>query len=236
MTSPDPGDDDPDVILRNWYDNHYSTVAATGRGSVFHRYMHRAMERRFGIGLAFSRVLEVGGNRGEHIPFVRHQYDEYVLTDLHPPQVDTALAADTRRRTESCDVLDMPYASGSFDRLIATCLLHHVDSPLRAAQEMRRVTREDGGVVTILVPTDPGLAYRAARALTSGRAARRHGVFELHRLVSALDHRNHFGSIDAQVRHVFRRDELAVDWMPWRLPSFTINAFVVFNATLRPRA
>ena len=200
----DSGTEGPDEIIREWYDEHYSLISASADGSFFSRYMHRRMEHRYGAGDSFDRVLEVGGNRGEHIPFVRHAFGEYVLTDLHPPTLDPALSIDPRVSTLVCDVASMPFDTGYFDRVIATCLLHHVDSPLRAAQEMRRVTRT-GGVITILVPTDPGLAYRVGKAATSGRAARRAGLSERHRLLGALDHSNHFVSIKEQVRHAFRK-------------------------------
>lgn len=224
-------EDDPQLIIRDWYDNYYSTVSATaGEDSIFNRYMHRAMERRFRPSDHFGRVLEVGGNRGEHIPFVRHGFDEYLLSDLHPPDLLPKLESDPRIRTESCDVADLPHRDESFDRVIATCVLHHVDSPLRAVHEMRRVTRP-GGAITILVPTDPGLAYRVGKALTSGRAARRAGLGERHRLLGALDHRNHFASIKEQLRHGFRSDEVMIDWLPWRVPGMSLNAFTVISVT-----
>jgi phosphatidylethanolamine/phosphatidyl-N-methylethanolamine N-methyltransferase len=225
-----PVDDDPELIVRDWYDNHYSQVSATADGSFFSTYMHRAMEHRFDEHDSFDRVLEVGGNRGEHVAFVRHRFSDYLLTDLYPPKLIPALAADPRIRTEVCDVSDIPEPSGSFDRVIATCLLHHVDSPFKAAQEMRRVAAA-GGNITILVPTDPGLAYRAGKALTSGREARRAGLGERHRLLGALDHPNHFSSIKEQLRHVFRDDRLSIDWRPWRVPSLSLNAFTVFTVT-----
>jgi SAM-dependent methyltransferase len=225
---PDP--EDPDAIVRDWYDNHYSLVSATADGSFFHRYMHQAMEHRFDGIRSFDRVLEVGGNRGEHVPFVRHSFLEYILTDLHQPNLDPNVASDPRIRTDTCDVADLPYPSRSFDRIISTCLLHHVKSPFRAAREMRRVAR-DGGVITILVPTDPGLAYRLGKAVTSGRAARRAGLSDKHRLLGALDHPNHFLSIKEQLLYVFRTDDVSVEWLPWRLPSVSLNAFTVFTVT-----
>jgi SAM-dependent methyltransferase len=228
----DPIHDDPDDIVRSWYAEHYSDVTATADGSVFQTFMHRAMERRHGPDRTFKRVLEVGGNRGEHVPYVKHRYDEYHLTDLRVPQVDSSLLADGRVRVQACDVASIPHDSDHFDRVIATCLLHHVDSPFRSVQEMRRVTR-DGGVITVLLPTDPGFAYRAGKALTSGRAARKRGIAAEHRLIGALDHRNHFGSIWEQLRYVLRLDRTTVDWMPWRVPSAQLNAFVVVNSTVR---
>jgi SAM-dependent methyltransferase len=232
MTEPTWSDiaDNPESILRDWYRNHYSAVSATADGSFFHTYMHRRMERRVDSTRSYDRVLEVGGNRGEHIPFVKHPFREYLLTDLHPPTLIPELAGDSRIRTEACDVADIPHPSASFDRVIATCLLHHVASPFKAAQEMRRVAAP-GGLITILVPTDPGLAYRVGRALSSGRAARRRGLTDRYRLLGALDHPNHFLSIKEQVLHVFRDDRLSIDWSPWRVPSMSLNAFTVFSVS-----
>jgi phosphatidylethanolamine/phosphatidyl-N-methylethanolamine N-methyltransferase len=218
-----------DAILGEWYDKFYSDVAATADGSFMARYMHRALERRHDPTQSFPRVLEVGANRGEHLAFVRHRYDEYLLTDIRAPQVPPELLSDPRIKTAISDVTDLPFESSSFDRVVSTCVLHHVGSPLEAALEMRRVTR-NGGVVSVLMPTDPGLAYRVGKAITSGRVARRHGIAPLHDLVGALDHPNHFRSIRTQLMHVFRDDAPEIDWFPWRLPGVEVNAFVVFHA------
>ena len=222
-----PGED-PASILADWYGEHYSSVTATADGSVFHTYMHRAMESRQGPQASFPHVLEVGGNRGEHVPFVRHQFADYLVTDLRLPVLPDPLRADSRIRAEACDVMSIPQRDGTFDRVIATCLLHHVDSPLTAAREMRRVVRP-GGQLTILLPTDPGLAYRVGKAATSGRAARRAGLGDRYKLIGAIDHRNHFHSIREQLRYAFRHDTVGVDWYPFRLPSMSLNAFAVFT-------
>lgn len=163
---------DRETLLREWYEHHYSRLAATADDSPLAHYLHGAMERPFGPERRFARVLEVGGNRGEHVPYVRHHYGEYVLTDLREPVPGADLLDDGRLSVGACDVQDLPFDDSSFDRVIATCLLHHVADPLRAAEELRRVVRP-GGIVTMLIPCDPGMAYRAARAMTSGRAARR---------------------------------------------------------------
>jgi phosphatidylethanolamine/phosphatidyl-N-methylethanolamine N-methyltransferase len=226
--SPPRGESARDAILDEWYQKFYSDVAASADGSFMARYMHRALESRRDQTENFPRVLEVGANRGEHVAFVRHRFDEYFLTDIRTPQVPAQLLEDTRIKTAISDVTDLPYADFAFDRVISTCVLHHVDSPLQAALEMRRVTKS-GGVVSLLIPTDPGLAYRLGKALTSGRAARRRGIGPLHDLVGALDHPNHFRSIRTQLMHAFRDDLPQIDWFPWRLPGVDTNAFVVFH-------
>lgn len=219
-------------ILQEWYASNYNAVAASADGSFFARYMHAKLEAGIGPTAHFPRVLEVGANRGEHLGFVRHGYDSYVMTDLAVPLVEESVLADGRVELGACDVESLPYEDASFDRVVCTCVLHHVTSPLQAALEMRRVVRP-GGLVTILMPTDPSFAYRAGKALTSGRAAKKRGLAHQHDLVSALDHRNHVRSILTQVEHVFSDDQPRIRWYPWRVPTVELNAFLVYTAVRR---
>ncbi|WP_170219289.1 class I SAM-dependent methyltransferase [Nocardioides litoris] len=220
-------------ILRLWYERFYSSTSATANGSVFERYMHRAMEARHGASVSFSQVLEVGGNRGEHVPYVRHGFDRYVLSDLFPPDV-SGVDLDPRVEAETADVQDLPHDADSFDRVVATCLLHHVPDPFAALKELRRVVRPGGGI-TLLVPTDPGWSYRTAQRLTSGRAARKRGIGEFFELVHAVDHPNHFDSLQRQVRYVFRHDRVRTTWRPLGVPLWNLNLFTVTDVTVSAR-
>lgn len=225
---------DRDAVLRLWYDDFYSSVAVSAHGSLVQRYLHGSMEGHIAPSDNFPQVLEIGGNRGEHVPYVRHRYDRYVLSDLTLPDLSHLQVPDPRVEAAVADVESLPYDDAYFDRVISTCVLHHVSDPLVAFAQIRRVTRS-GGNVTVLLPTDPGICYRVAKTLTSGRAARRRGILPLYRLVDALDHRNHFGSLVTQLRHVFRDDEIAINWRPFRVPSWNLNAFAVVQITVRKR-
>jgi SAM-dependent methyltransferase len=220
--------DERDELLATLYSEVYSSTAVSATGSGAARYMHRTLERAFGPRASFPRVLELGANCGEHVPFVRHQFDEYVVTDLREPVLPAELAGNPKVRTAICDAGQIAFPSQSFDRVLATCLMHHVNDPLQVAREARRVTRT-GGMVTLLVPTDPGTAYRAAQAVTSGRTARRRGLGARWSLMHAVDHRNHFRSIRAQLRHVFQDDSTSVTWLPLHFPSVELNLLTVWQ-------
>ena len=218
--------------LSEWYEHHYSAVTATANGSFFERRLHRALERPFGQDRHFDRVLELGGNRGEHLRYVRHSFGRYYLTDLRLPALPGSAgdgrACNGRIQLARCDAEALPFADGAFDRVVTTCLLHHLPQPFRALSEMRRVTAV-GGALSLLLPTDPGFAYRAGKSLTSGRAARRRGIARQFRLVNAIEHRNHIGSLLTLARFAFREDTIEIDWHPWRFPSWNLNAFVVIT-------
>ena len=219
-------------VLRNWYTNHYSCLSASANGSPAEQYLHRAMERSHGSESFFNRVLEVGANNGEHMRYVRHQFREYWLTDISVPQIPAHLRADRRISVAACDAARLPFRDHEFDRVIATCLLHHVDNPLQVFQELRRVTRP-GGIVTIMIPTDPSFSYRAGVWLTSRRAAKRAGLETEMELVKALDHRNHYRSIATQGMCALAEEDVSIEYLPFRFPSIELNAFTVWQVTCR---
>jgi SAM-dependent methyltransferase len=88
----------------------------------------------------------------------------YVTADL-----DSPLAMD------KVDIMDMPYADGSFDAVLCNHVLEHVDDDRVAMQEIRRVLRP-GGWAILMTPID---ATRATTledpAITT--PAERHRVF-----------------------------------------------------------
>lgn len=222
-------------VLRLWYTSHYNCLSASANGSPMERYLHRSMERPHGPARTFGRVLEVGANNGEHMRYVRHHFREYWLTDLSLPRIPPNLRADPRIHVAACDAADLPFQDHAFDRVIATCLLHHVNDPLRVFQELRRVTRP-GGIVTLMIPTDPSFAYRAGVWLTSRRAAKKAGLENEMYLVKALDHRNHYRSIAAQGMRALAKDQVSVEYFPFRFPSVELNAFTVWRVTCQPEA
>lgn len=197
----------------------------SGAGGLLHRLLEAGQART-----ARPRVLEVGANRGEHLGFVRHPWDEYVLLDLTAP--DPSVTADwpDGARFVTGDAHALPFPDGHFDRTIMTCVLHHLEDPERALVELRRVTRP-GGRISILLPTDPGLAYRTVRALTSGVMARRAGRAVEERLSHAREHRNHYASLLIMLRHVMRSDTVRLRPFPTGLPVWNLNLVTVIQVT-----
>ncbi len=51
---------------------------------------HRIIEQAFGPEVEFASVVEVGAGTGRHLPFVRHQFQKYVATDLSSSMLDVA--------------------------------------------------------------------------------------------------------------------------------------------------
>lgn len=198
------------------------------------RASHRLVERGFGPRQAFARVLEVGAGTGEHFAFVRHGFDEYVLTDhdaelLHVARGKIGPAAAGRARFEVQSAGGLSYEDASFDRVLAVHVLEHLYQPHLAIKEWLRVLRP-GGVLSVLIPTDPGLAWRAGRHLGPRRSALAQGI--AYDYVMAREHVNPCTNLIGLLRHYCPRRREA--WWPLPLPSVDLNLFFAFHAVVAP--
>jgi ubiquinone/menaquinone biosynthesis C-methylase UbiE len=209
-------------------DSNYSSLL---QSSVM-RASHKLLEKTYDNKIHFGKVLEVGAGTGEHLPFVRHSFDEYILTDLDPKTLEVAKAKLSNRiegrvRFEVQTDKTLAYSDNTFDRLVATHVLEHIYKPHLALKEWYRVLK-NGGVLSILIPTDPGLAWRLGRHLGPRRNAIAQGVS--YDYVMAMEHVNSCNNLIAILRHYFPNSKEA--WWPLPIQSMDLNLFYAFHATI----
>lgn len=210
--------------LSRWYENNYGIINASANpGSFAFRYMHKSLEKEFKSNRGLD-ILEIGANIGEHISFVAKDFASYTCTDIRMTKFTNY--GDAKVKFQIADVENLPFENNSFDRVISTCLFHHLNNPVKGLQEIKRVTRV-GGYISILIPNDPGIMYRTLRALTTLRTAKRHGLLSEVQLVHALEHKNHYLAIKMLIGWVFRNENIKYDFKPFIFPSYNLNAMTV---------
>lgn len=139
---------------------------------------HALLERDFSPDKSFANVLEVGAGSGVHFGFVRHKFDRYVMCDASQKILDSIEVPkefEQKVETSVVDATALPYEDDSFDRLIATHVLEHIPSPHKVLLEWARVVKP-GGVLSLIIPCDPGLLWRLGRKLGPRRAGERAGL------------------------------------------------------------
>lgn len=189
------------------------------------RASHRLLEKQFTKKNHFSRILEIGAGTGEHFNFVNHDFDKYVLSDV---DMKTLEVAREKIKSKFGDKLlfevqsgdDLSYPDNSFDRLIATHVLEHIYRPHEAIKEWGRVTKNDG-ILSILIPTDPGIAWRLGRYLGPRKKSISQGI--AYDYVMAREHVNSCNNLIALLRHYFPTRTEA--WWPLKIPSIDLNLF-----------
>jgi ubiquinone/menaquinone biosynthesis C-methylase UbiE len=209
-----------------WEYGEYNQIMYSGVQSRVVLGWHKAMEKPFSDDCYFPRTLEVGAGEGQHFPFVKHAFDDYVMVDRRYPS--SGLLNSSKVRVVIGDAHRLPCAEESIDRLISTCVLHHLDSPESALNDWRRAVRV-GGQLTIFLSTDPGLVTRLGRKLTTGRKARKLRIDW--DLTMAREHRNHVGALVVQLRHVFRNDKVSYLGLPFPWRTWNLNHGLIFRIT-----
>jgi len=201
--------------------------------SAMMRASHRLAEKRFQKHEHFSKVLEIGAGTGEHLDFVRHTFDQYILSDLDAKTLEVAKGKlnarfGTKLMFETQSGESLSYVDNSFDRLIATHVLEHIYQPHLALKEWVRVIK-NGGVLSLLIPTDPGIAWRLGRHLGPRKNAVSQGI--AYDYVMAREHVNSCNNLIALLRHYF--PERTESWWPLPIPSIDLNLFFVCHAVIK---
>jgi phosphatidylethanolamine/phosphatidyl-N-methylethanolamine N-methyltransferase len=137
-----------DRLIEYYYLHFFDNTANKGLNGWLFDFTHKKMELlpsfKNGKKLReFSRILEVGAGLGQHFKFVEKSYSKYTMTD-----VNSVLMLKNNKESKLAkieykvaDVQNLPFKPGSFDRVIATCLLNHLNDTEKALSEMRRVKK-----------------------------------------------------------------------------------------------
>lgn len=197
------------------------------------RASHKLVEETFNERMHFGQVLEVGAGTGEHFAFVNHKFDNYTLSDLDPKTLQVAKQKFLNNNNGNISFetqigSQLKYPDNTFDRLIATHVLEHIYQPHLVLKEWRRVLK-DGGVISILIPTDPGVAWRLGRRLGPRKNAIKKGI--AYDYVMAREHVNSCNNLISLLYHYFPESKEA--WWPFRIASIDLNLFYSFNAIVK---
>jgi ubiquinone/menaquinone biosynthesis C-methylase UbiE len=225
-------------LLKDYYEKVYdkylfdSSIQSRGID-----YFEKLLEKNWTSDSNLINVLEVGAGKGEHLRYVKNlPTNSYVALDLRKVEVDVkslGLHLDFQRvvKFEQGDVHALKFDDNYFDRVSSTCLFHHLEDPLKALYELRRVTRT-GGQIRIAMPTDPGIANQIVKRFVSYPRLRKITSFDP-KLIYALEHRNHIAGLIQLIKTVFAEDSLQFEYYPLKVRSWNLNLAVVAGITVK---
>jgi ubiquinone/menaquinone biosynthesis C-methylase UbiE len=218
---------DQDAYFRVWSEMYERSNYDEGLAGHFLKKSHLWAERPYGPDVEFSSVLEVGAGPGIHARYVRHAFDHYWITDTKPPLLDRISVNNRSGKRGLVHVQEenataLSFADCTFDRLIAAHVLEHLIHPHLVLREWARVLKS-GGELTIVLPCDPGCAWRVGRALGSRQKFIKAGIDYDYWM--AREHVNAINNLVSLVRYYFRN--VSEEWLPFRIPSMDLNLFYV---------
>jgi ubiquinone/menaquinone biosynthesis C-methylase UbiE len=192
--------------------------------------VHRLIEIPYNEREDLRKVIEVGAGNGQHFPFVRHKFENYLMTDLDKDILPENSSLPQRISAMALNADNLVcIEDSSFDRLIATCLVAHLEQPSEALHEWRRVVRH-GGKISIYVAPEPGMLVRLVRLIFIFPKMRMRGVINPS-LLYYTQHRNHYMTISTLIDSVFEYDEVKKRRFPLHLP-WNFILFEIVDITL----
>jgi phosphatidylethanolamine/phosphatidyl-N-methylethanolamine N-methyltransferase len=209
----------------NYYSNFYHLMIgykAKGLSKFLSAYPHKLMESHFRDNSNLN-ILEVGVGDFEHLPFVAPNYKTYTGIDLRTPRNIKEIAKYNVTFVKS-DVHELPYPDNVFDRVIATCLIIHLNQPEEAIEEWLRVLKP-GGKITMYIALEPSILLQLLRKIYMRQKASKLG-FEGYDLFIARDHVTYGLRIINIINSKYSNNK-QIRFRPIPLPLWFINAFCV---------
>jgi SAM-dependent methyltransferase len=213
----------------------------------FMKYWHHELPRRYGAiecfnhnyplrhipPVAWCRTLELGAGIGGHLAF-----EPLELQDYHCIELRESMAEEIRRKypqvvtvTGDCQKR-IPYDDAYFDRIVVIHMLEHLPDLPAAVAEVDRVLTP-GGIFSVVLPCDPGIAYELARKISAER------LFTARYKVPYrwLIRREHINS-PSEILHVIKSRFEIFDkaYFPLLIPVINLNLCIGVTARKSTRA
>ncbi len=199
-----------------------------GLAAYFMNKSHEWCEKPFGADMHFERVVEVGAGTGVHLKTIKHSVKEYYLTDYSDESLAKAKENinvddyDFTIKFQQEDASKLSLPDDFCDRLIGTHVLEHLLNPHLVLQEWARVVKP-GGVISIILPTDPGFAWRLGRRVGGRSAFIKAGIDYDYWM--AREHVNPLNNLVSFINYYF--EDVKSSWHPLRIPSMDANLFYI---------
>ena len=210
-------------------DAKYKTHLYTGLLGYAMRYSHRKLEKFIGK-KKYSKVLEIGAGTAPHIDYLEHDYDEYFIVETSNHALEYYKKIKNIK-AQSYDGVNLPFDDNFFDRIIISQCLEHVNEPEKFLLEMMSKLKE-GGVLSISLPTDPGLLWRLGRLIIKHFIVNRtYNVSkEEYEYINATEHINSIFTLINLIRYNFK-NQIEEHYLPFRIKLLDINLFYIVHIT-----
>ncbi len=155
----------------------YDLDEAMHRGNIFERVFHRSRISFWLNKIDYSgkKVLDIGCNTGILlIPLLEKGVDivgiDISKSDITKARKKLRKAGFLTNKALVADAKDLPFKAGTFDIVLLSDILEHVDKPKLVAKETLRVVKRRG-LIYATVPNEwhPVIKYTWLRKLLSGR-------------------------------------------------------------------
>lgn len=195
-------------------------------GGHFLQKSHYLLEKNVPNLEGINTILEIGAGTGHHFPYVKQKFSKYIMTDGSEDMLEIAKEKYASEITDGVielgqqDATSISLDDNSVDRLISTHVLEHLVNPVDVLVEWNRVVRP-GGLISLVLPCDPGFLWRFGRHFGPRRNAKKQGLN--YDYLQAAEHVNSIYNLVVFIRHHF--EFVTESWYPAIVPLPDLNLF-----------
>ncbi len=207
----------------------YNTHLYTGLYGYVMRYCHRQLEK-FNQKEKYSKVLEIGAGNAPHLDYLRHEYDEYFIAETSSYAIEFYKKMKNVK-AYSYDGVNLPFENNFFDRIIISHCLEHTNEPEKFLLEIMSKLK-NSGVLSISLPTDPGLLWRLGKLFTKYFTAKR--TYKIssreYDYMLATEHINSIFNLISLIKYHFK-DQIEESFLPFKIKLVDLNLFYNVHIT-----
>jgi len=147
------------------------------------------------------------------------------MSDLRQEMLKSIDNSNPKVEVSVQDATKLNFSNDEFDRVIAAHILEHLPNPHLVLREWARVLKP-GGILSILLPCDPGIAWRLGQSLRSKSNFSSVGLN--YDYINAREHINSIGNLRVLIDFYFPENK-KVQWEPLKIPYYDLNLFYIVH-------
>ena len=207
----------------------YDVHIYKGINGIAIRYCHKKLECFKGKE-KYNNVLEIGAGTTPHIDYIKHKFDNYYIAEISEAAIKY-YENDKKISAVLYDGVKLPFENNFFDRIIIFHALEHIKDPENFLFEMMGKLKNDG-LISISLPTDPGLLWRLGKIFTKYYTAKR--TYKIssnaYDYLLATEHINSIFNLISLIRYNFK-SQIKENFLPFKIKLVDLNLFYNVHIT-----
>ena len=207
----------------------YSQHLYTGLIGVMMKYCHRMLEVSFpSNNNKRTKILEIGSGSEPHYKYLKSTNCEYYILEKNKPnkKIKEKTYKNSKIKYFYYDGTKIKFRKNYFDRIVISHTLEHIPSPEKFLKLLYEVVKK-GGVISISLPTDPGILWRLGRLYNKIFNIKKN--LNLNALeydyMNSIEHINSIYNLINIIRYNFRTNKKIENFLPFKIKIADCNLF-----------
>ena len=213
----------PSMSYSNWemYDN-YQYKGIIGKLMKFdHEKLEEDIPKK-----KYNKVLEIGPGPHPHLQYIKHDFGKYYILEKEKEIIKHYKKFKNKKIiVRNYKSNKIPFKNKFFDRIIMSHTLEHINFPESFIFDAMSKLKK-GGILSISLPTDPGLMWRIGRLFSKifFIKDKRKISGDEYEYINAKDHVNTIFGLYHIINFNYKNKKIE-KFLPFRIKLFDLNLF-----------